>query len=287
MMDYTNQKKPDHLARQKWEEVWVLKQELKQQKPISSPDVIKMMDYTKQKWEEISKVKDFLEFCEDPKADFEELMKTLVDPEKGGFWVAAHVDFDIDMEEILKSDPKIKHDQISDITRTPSEIEHHKKYNFTNGYDRHLPPKELNKIISALGFNTRPSAYINNQPPGALMHRHIDCVSGYLHERSDDDNFLNLDYDKKRRQAKGHPDVWRCFVALDDWKPGQMVNFEPGFWANWKKGDVLFFDWRNTPHCTANCGIYNRPFLKITGTLDDDSYVLEARTSNKPKILKV
>jgi hypothetical protein len=246
-----------------------------------------MINYTKEKWNKISSVKDFLEFIEDPTIDVLDFMKTLVDPSKSGFWIAAHVDFNIDMEEILKSEPQIRHDQILNITRTPSEIEHHKKYNFTNGYDRHLPSKELNKIISALGFNSRPSAYINNQPPGALTHRHIDFVSCYIHERSDDDNFLNLDYDKERRQAKGHHDVWRCFVALDDWKPGQMVNFEPGFWTNWKKGDALFFDWRNTPHSTANCGIDNRPLLKITGTIDDDDYILHAKKTGKIKRLSV
>ena len=119
------------------------------------------------------------------------------------------------------------------------------------------------------------------------MHRHIDFVSCYTYEQSDDKDFLELDYDKERRQPKGQKDIWRCFVALDDWKPGQIVNFEPGFWTKWKKGDVLFFDWRNTPHSTANCGVDNRPFLKVTGILDDDSYVTDARDKGTIKKLKI
>ncbi len=245
-----------------------------------------MLDYTKNKWDQITKVKDLLAFLEDPKADVMELMKTLVDPAKSGFWIAANVDFDIDIDTIICNKPAISHHDISTTTRTASEIEHHKKHNFTNGYDRHNPTEEVMKIASALGFNTNPSCYINNQLPGTLMHRHIDFVSGYIYEKSEDTEFLELEYDKERRQPKGQKDLWRCFVALDDWKPGQIVNFEPGFWTNWKKGDVLFFDWRNTPHSTANCGIDNRPFLKITGILDDDSFVMDAKNNGTIKKIK-
>ena len=203
-----------------------------------------MLDYTKKKWQDIKKVKDLLSFLEDPKADVMELMKTLVDPAKSGFWIAANVDFNLDIDKIINAEPEISHDDISNTTRTASEIEHHKKYKFTNGYDRHTPSGEVLKIASALGFNSNPSCHINNQLPGTLMHRHIDFVSCYTYEQSNDNDFLELEYDKERRQPKGQKDIWRCFVALDDWKPGQIVNFEPGFWTKWKKGDVLFFDWR-------------------------------------------
>ena len=246
-----------------------------------------MLEYTKKKWQDIKKVKDLLSFIEDPKANVMELMKTLVDPAKSGFWIAANVNFDLDIEKIIDAEPEISHDDISKTTRTASEIEHHKKYKFTNGYDRHTPSKEVLKIASALGFKSNPSCHINNQLPGTLMHRHIDLVSCYTYEQSNDKKFLELDYDKERRQPKGQQDIWRCFVALDDWKPGQIVNFEPGFWTKWKKGDVLFFDWRNTPHSTANCGINNRPFLKVTGMLDDDSYVIDARDKGTIKQIKI
>ena len=65
------------------------------------------------------------------------------------------------------------------------------------------------------------------------------------------------------------------------------MNFEPGFWTNWKKGDVLFFDWRNTPHSTANCGVHERPLLKITGTIDDDLYVWQAKENKTVKQIKL
>ena len=246
-----------------------------------------MIDYTRQKWKEIAKVKDFLAFLEDPKADVMELMKTLADPTKSGFWIAANVEFNIDIDKIINQKPEISHNDISATTRTASEVEHHKKFKYTNGYDRHVPTTEILKIASALGFNTSPSCHINNQLPGTLMHRHIDFVSCYTYEQSTDEKFLDLEYDKDQRQPKGQKDLWRCFVALDDWRPGQIVNFEPGFWTDWKKGDVLFFDWRNTPHSTANCGIDNRPFLKITGTVDDDSYIHESKEKGSIRKIRI
>ena len=246
-----------------------------------------MQDYAKQKWDQIVKVKDFLAFIEDPQIDVKEFMNTLVDPEQSGFWVGAHVKFNIDVEKILSEPPEIAHTDVSHITRTSSEREDHARYNFTNGYDRHRPTPDLLRIASALGFNSNPSCHINNQPPGTLMHRHVDFVSCYMFEQGDQTEFLNSDYDKQKRQPKYHKDIWRCFVALDDWHPGQIVNFEPGFWTKWKKGDVLFFDWRNTPHSTANCGRDNRPLLKITGIVDDDSYILESRKNGSIKQITV
>ena len=70
-------------------------------------------------------------------------------------------------------------------------------------------------------------------------------------------------------------------------KYDNILNFEPNFWHGWKKGDVMFFDWQNTPHSTANCGTEDRPLLKITGTLDDDSFVTIARNTGKIKNIKI
>jgi hypothetical protein len=114
------------------------------------------------------------------------------------------------------------------------------------------------------------------------MGRHVDFISCFTYENIDKSESLNkMTYDKARRQPAGLKTIWRCFVALDDWKPGQIVNFEPGFWSHWKKGDVVFFDWKNTPHSTANCGATLRPFLKITGVIDDDEYVINGRENKK------
>ncbi len=244
-----------------------------------------MLEYEKQKWDNIDTVGDFLDFLEDPKANILEWMSYNIDQSKSGFWIGANIDFNFDIEKLIKATPQIASKDTSAVTRVPQELEHHKKFNYSNGYDRHLIDDNLKSIVNALGFEEGYSAYINNQPPATLMHRHIDFMSCWTYEQ--DVDIRKLQYDKELKQPKSSKPLYRCFVALDDWHPGQVVNFEPDFWTKWKKGDVLFFDWRNTPHSTANCGTKDRPWLKITGTLKDASYVLDARDNNNIKTFKV
>jgi len=237
--------------------------------------------YTKEKWDRIDTVQDLLDFIEDPECDVMGMSNELVDMDKSSFWTAAHVKFNIDIQELLNTKPNIRHDEISAVTMVPSELEYHKKNHYTNGYDRIKPNTDINKIVKALGFGENSSVWVNNQPPGAMMGRHVDFISCFTYENIDKSGSLNtMTYDKLRRQPAGLKTIWRCFVALDDWKPGQIVNFEPGFWSHWKKGDVVFFDWMNTPHSTANCGSVHRPFLKITGVIDNDEYVTNSRKNH-------
>lgn len=239
--------------------------------------------YTQNKWNNIQTVKDFLSFCEDPQCDTQNFFTTLVDTKQSSFWTAANVQFDFDVDKLLTQTPEIKSNELSEITMHPAELKYHKENNFGNGYDRISPNKNTQKIVRALGFGRNSSVWVNNQPPGALMGRHVDCISCFTYENSQDQNVLAMKYDKVLRQPAKLKPIWRCFVALADWCPGQMVNFEPEFWSNWKKGDVVFFDWRHTPHSTANCSSKHRPFLKITGVIDNDEWVLQTKQSNTIK----
>ena len=241
--------------------------------------------YTKEKWNDIDTVKDLLNFIEDPKCDVMGMSSELVDIEKSSFWTAANVSFNFDIQEILKAQPEIKHNQLSETTMVPSELTRHKENNYGNGYDRIKPDPNVWKIVRALGFGENSSVWVNNQPPGSIMGRHVDFISCFTYENRD--NIDNMKYDKELRQPKGLKTIWRCFVALDDWHPGQIVNFEPNFWTEWKKGDVVFFDWKNTPHATCNGGSHQRPFLKITGVLDDDSWITKSQTTGDIKQILV
>lgn len=244
--------------------------------------------YTKNRWDKIDTVKDLLDFMEDPKCDVMGMSSELVDISKSSFWTAANVDFDFDVDVLLNESPEIRHDELSSTTMVPSELERHKQNNYGNGYDRIKPNQDVWKIVKALGFGDTSSVWVNNQPPGSIMGRHVDFISCFTYENLDNDLSLNsMKYDKELRQPKGIKTIWRCFVALDDWKPGQIVNFEPNFWTEWKKGDVVFFDWRNTPHTTSNGGFDQRPFLKITGVLEDDSFVLDAKEKGSIKRIKI
>ena len=237
--------------------------------------------YTQNKWDKIDTVQDLLNFMEDPSCDVMGMSNALVDIRKSSFWTAANVEFDINVKEILSGTPAIRHDELSTITMVPSELEYHKENRYTNGYDRLKPNTDLMKIVKALGFGDNSSVWVNNQPPGVLMGRHVDFISCFTYENLDDESLVNtMKYDKERRQSVALKTIWRCFVALDDWHPGQLVNFEPNFWTHWKKGDVVFFDWKNTPHSTANCGSKHRPFLKITGVIDNDDYVIRGKQNH-------
>lgn len=236
-------------------------------------------------WNSINTVKDFFKFIEDPELDVRNFMLEICDLSKSGWWIIGNVNFDIDVQSIIKAKPQIKASDVSTITRIPCEQKHHDKFGYTNGYDRFVAQGELNKIVEALGFEPGYHAVINNQPPAGVLHRHSDYITTYMYARNDEGEFENMDkpYDKILRQPKGSKPIYRCFVALDDWHPGQIVYFEPNFWTHWKKGDVMFFDWRNTPHSSANTGDHQRPLLKITGYLKNDKHILESRHTGEKK----
>ena len=216
-------------------------------------------------------VKEYLDFLKD--SDYMSFTENHVDLKKSCFWLAARVENIPNVQELIESEPDIAHSDISSITMLPKEREYHEKNNFTNGYDRHNADS-LQNIIDALGFEDA-SATVNNQPPGVMMGRHTDSLTCYLFDHLEDHE--NIPFDNELRQPANSKKIYRCFVALDDWHPGQIVNFEPHFWTEWKKGDVVFFEWRHTPHGTANLGSHDRPFLKITGSLSNDSWVYNAK----------
>jgi len=243
------------------------------------------LEQTMEIWNNVNTVDDFINFIENPNIDYMNWSASFADSSKSGYWIGARIENLPDVSHLLDNSPQIKATELSSTTMTSSELEYHKNFNFGNGYDRHIPTQDLMKIAELLGFED-PSAYLNNQPPATLMGRHVDCITCFLHERTEE--LKNQKFDRVRRQPQGSKNVWRCFVALDDWHPGQIVNFEPNFWTHWKKGDVLFFNWQFTAHSTANTGVHNRPFLKITGTMKDDQFVLDAKENqNKIKVFNI
>ena len=236
--------------------------------------------HTHKKWNNIKTVNDFLSFCEDPQCDTQNFFTTLINPTLSNFWTAGNIGFDFDVSELLTQKPEIKASELSPTTMHPAELEYHKNNNFGNGYDRIKPNSNVKDIVKTLGFKDNSSVWVNNQPPGTLMGRHVDSISCFTYENSDEEAVLQMKYDKELRQPAELKPIWRCFVALADWQSGQIVNFEPNFWTNWKKGDVVFFDWRHTPHSTANCSDKDRPLLKITGVIENDEWVHEAKQKN-------
>ena len=77
---------------------------------------------------------------------------------------------------------------------------------------------------------------------------------------------LNLHIDKQYEMNEDANKVARFFIFLEDWKPGQFMQMGTSF-LQWRRGDVVWFDWRNMPHASANAGWEPRCLIQLTGTI--------------------
>lgn len=95
---------------------------------------------------------------------------------------------------------------------------------------------------------------IQTQTTGMMLHLHIDSLTGLRKGRKD------------HSHNTGDSDEWgRCFVMLEDWMPGHIIQFGNTYVKPWRAGDIIWFDWRNIPHSTANTGPWPRSIAKVTG----------------------
>ena len=123
----------------------------------------------------------------------------------------------------------------------------------------HSGHPKLWQIVKELGIS-EPYAMIYKQRPGQINWLHIDNVCCHdTIDRSDVDSY-DLEQDK---------DLVRVLVALEDWQWGHFAQMGNYLWHQWRAGDIVWFDWQNLPHCTANAGHLDRHFLKITGRMTD------------------
>ena len=77
---------------------------------------------------------------------------------------------------------------------------------------------------------------------------------------------LNLHIDKQYEMNDDPGKVARFFIFLEDWKPGHFLQMGTSM-VKWRKGDLLWFDWPNMPHASANAGWEPRCLIQITGTM--------------------
>lgn len=99
---------------------------------------------------------------------------------------------------------------------------------------------------------------LQTQHTGMMLHLHIDTLTGLRKERKDTASSRATDHE------------WgRCFVMLEDWMPGHIIQFGNTYFPPWRAGDVIWFDWANIPHSTVNTGPWPRNILKITGKVTD------------------
>jgi len=79
---------------------------------------------------------------------------------------------------------------------------------------------------------------------------------------------LNLHIDKQYEMNDDPGQVARFFIFLEDWKPGHFLQMGTSF-IQWRKGDVVVFDWKNIPHASANAGWEPRCLIQLTGTITE------------------
>jgi hypothetical protein len=77
---------------------------------------------------------------------------------------------------------------------------------------------------------------------------------------------LNLHIDKQYEMNEDASKIARFFIFLEDWKPGQFMQMGTSY-MQWRRGDVVWFDWRNMPHASANAGWEPRCLIQLTGTI--------------------
>ena len=61
-------------------------------------------------------------------------------------------------------------------------------------------------------------------------------------------------------------DKVRFLVFLENWEPGQIFQFGNYVHTQWKKGEIVTWEWSTLPHATWNGSWTKRPALQITGT---------------------
>jgi hypothetical protein len=166
--------------------------------------------------------------------------------------------------EVLEKDDKHK-----DSSEAKLDISHGYKL----GFDKLNHVQGLEQITDLLGMENC-DVTIHVQQPSQICKLHMDNITSYFHHVTDvADEFSTQEFDHKMRQPKGSKPLYRLFVALDDWHPGQSWLWGETPWIGYKKGDVVNFQWRAVPHGTCNFGWHIRPMLRLTGFLQDESIV--------------
>ena len=95
----------------------------------------------------------------------------------------------------------------------------------------------------------------HDQKPNQQLMYHIDNLPG--EPRMSRIQSVDFKYAK---------DKVRFLVFLQNWEPGQIFQFGNYVHTQWKKGEIVTWEWSTLPHATWNGSWTKRPALQITGT---------------------
>lgn len=119
----------------------------------------------------------------------------------------------------------------------------------------------IHSMIGHLGIQAE-NVRIHRQMPGDFNLLHMDTMSMHIRHETNTD----IDYDKI---DDPEVDTVRVVIALNDWQWGHFFQLGNRMWYKWDSGDVLYWDWKNLPHSTANAGHVPRYAGVITGRPTD------------------
>ena len=122
---------------------------------------------------------------------------------------------------------------------------------------------------------------IHIQPPGGMVPPHVDTELAVT--QGTDTEYTRLRrVIRKAYKIEGYGSHFqhmpreqqeatleRVFVFLEDHVPGHIMMMQDRVIDTWRRGDVLWFDWRRCQHATSNISRVTRPILQITGVRTD------------------
>lgn len=135
-------------------------------------------------------------------------------------------------------------------------------------FDRHpgaCPVFE--KIVDFLKFDTskKLTQKFNDQLPNQQLMFHIDNLPGQPRAERvlDNPDFMYQD-----------PDKIRFLILMEDWEPGQMVQFGNKIYTQWRAGTAITWEWSTLPHATWNGSWARRGALQLTGSASPETWNL-------------
>jgi len=135
-------------------------------------------------------------------------------------------------------------------------------------FDKHVGqfPKFM-QIVDMLHLDKTEkfTCKFNDQFPNDQLMWHIDNLPGNPRKDRVIDNteFKYQDINKIR-----------FLIPMEDWEPGQIIQFGNRVYTQWKAGTVFTWEWSTLPHLTWNGSWHKRPCLQLTGTATEATWDL-------------
>ena len=134
-------------------------------------------------------------------------------------------------------------------------------------------------ITDFLQFNKEEklTCKFNDQYPNDQLMWHIDNLPGNPRKERVIDN-PDFNYQD--------PNKIRFLIMLEDWQPGQIVQFGSIVYTQWKAGTAIAWEWSTLPHLTWNGSWAKRACLQLTGTATEATWNI-VRSGNVDTIYNV